>query len=174
MKRVNFLVKKHFSFFHFRLRCCIFRHQNQLHMQEPMFPSTITHKLYNERAVLIGTFLGGPLVGAYLIGRNFKALDEPASIGKTWLLAVGLLLFAVALGFIPGLEKIPAFVYSFGFCMAAHSLTKKYQGSRIALHQTAGGQLYSTGRAALIGVLGCVVMMGAFYGIFYLGIQSSR
>ena len=142
--------------------------------QDPMFPSTITRKLYNEKAVLIGTFLGGPLVGAYLIAQNFKALDESVRAGRTWLIAIGVFLLAIGLGFIPGLEKIPAVAYSFAFCTAAHSLTKKYQGSRIALHQTAGGQLYSTGRAALIGVLGCVIMIAAFYGLIYLASQDVK
>lgn len=139
-----------------------------------MFSSTITQKLYTEKAVLIGTFLGGPFVGAYLIAKNFKALDEPAKIGSTWIIATVVFLIAVGSGFIPGLEKVPALVYSFVICMIAHTFTKKYQGSRIALHQSEGGQMYSTGRAALIGLLGCVVMAALFLGLFYLGDASVR
>ena len=52
-------------------------------MQEPLFPSTVSQKLYNERAILIATFLGGPLAGGFLLAQNFNAFNEPGKAGKT-------------------------------------------------------------------------------------------
>ena len=38
---------------------------------EPSIPITQTPKIYNERAIWAGTFIGGPLAGGYLIAENF-------------------------------------------------------------------------------------------------------
>lgn len=141
-------------------------------MSEPLFSSTITAKLYNERAVLIGTFLGGPLVGGYLIAQNFKTLNEPAKAGRTWLITIAVMVFLVATFFVPVFDKIPSIAYSFAFCLAAHTITKNLQGSQIALHQTAGGAFYKTLRAALIGLLGCVLMLAGFLVLSYFVDQT--
>ena len=137
-------------------------------MEESLFPSDITSKFYTDRAVLIGTFIGGPLVGAYLIAQNFKTLNEPSKVRQTWFIAIGALVVAVGIGLIPPLDKIPSFLFSIVFCLVAHSITKKYQGERIAAHQAAGGAVYATGRAVLIGFVGCALMIGLLLGLFYL------
>lgn len=35
-----------------------------------------TVKIYKDRAIWAGTFLGGPLVAGYLIAENFKVFNE--------------------------------------------------------------------------------------------------
>ena len=137
-------------------------------MQEPLFPSTVTEKLYNERAILIGTFVGGPLAGGYLLARNFAALNEPAKAGKTWMIVIGVLLLLAGLVFIPAMDAVPSIVYSFVFCFAAHSAARKFQGTNIALHQTNGGQLYSAWWAVLAGFVSLVFTLVVFIGIAYL------
>src|SRR4051812_27203146 len=57
---------------------------NQL-MDVPLFPTTITNKVYKESAILIATLFGGPLVAGYLMAENFKQLGEPHKVKKTWL-----------------------------------------------------------------------------------------
>jgi hypothetical protein len=138
-------------------------------MERPLFDPSITHKLYNERSVLIGTFIGGPLVAGYLIAQNFKALDQPGDSKKTWGLVVLAFLFLFASAFIPVLDKLPAFVYSAIFCILAHNATRKFQGKQIVAHQTNGGQLYSTSRAVGIGLISLVVMLALVFGLMYLG-----
>jgi uncharacterized integral membrane protein len=141
-------------------------------MQEPLFPSTVTYKLYNERAILIATFVGGPLAGGYLLARNFGALNEPAKAGKTWIITIGIMLLLVVSVFIPAADAIPGFVYSLLFCCTAHFAARKYQGSSIALHQTNGGRLYTTWRAVLTGLVFMVLMIGLILALFYLQDRS--
>jgi hypothetical protein len=137
-------------------------------MERPLFEPSITHKLYNERSVLIGTFIGGPLVAGYLIAQNFKALEQPGNANRTWLLTVLVFVFLFASAFIPGLADVPAIVYSAVFCILAHSATRKFQGGQIASHQTNGGRLYSTSRAALIGIISLLIMLALIFGLLYL------
>lgn len=137
-------------------------------MEENLFPSTVSGKLYKERAVLIGTFIGGPLVGGYLIAQNFYALNEPAKAGKTWVATAGVFLLLVAMSLLPPFDDVPAFVYSLAFCLGAHAVAKNFQGGRIALHQAEGGAFYGTGRAVWIGFLGCALMAACLFGLVYL------
>ncbi|MDB5205586.1 MAG: hypothetical protein JWR72_661 [Flavisolibacter sp.] len=137
-------------------------------MQEPLFPTTISRKLYNERSILIGTFIGGPLAGGYLIAQNFKALNDPAKAVKTWIVTILVLLLTMATAFVPALDKLPTFFYSFIFCMIAHFMAKKFQGSNIQLHQVSGGQLYNTWRAVAAGVIFMLLMVAFILVISYL------
>jgi hypothetical protein len=137
-------------------------------MQEPLFPSTITQKLYNERAILIATFVGGPLAGGFLLAENFNRLNQSANAGKTWIATAAALLFLFGSLFIPALDNIPGIVYSFAFCFTAHSIAKKYQGSQIMLHQTNGGQLFSTWRTVGLGLLAMLAMIAVIVGIMFL------
>lgn len=138
-------------------------------MERPLFDPSFTHKLYNERSVLIGTFIGGPLVAGYLIAQNFKALDQPENAKKTWGFVVLAFAFVFVSAFIPVLDNLPAFVYSAIFCILAHSASRKFQGKQIAAHQANGGQLYSTSRAVGIGLISFVIMLVLIIGLTYLG-----
>ncbi|WP_121353723.1 hypothetical protein [Flavisolibacter nicotianae] len=137
-------------------------------MQESLFPSTVTQKLYNERAILIGTFVGGPLAGGYLLARNFAALNQPGRAGKTWMATIGVLLLLIASSFIPLADKIPPVVYGFALGWTAHFVARKYQGSNLALHRENGGQFYSTWRAVFTGVVSLLLLVGFVLGLFYL------
>lgn len=140
-------------------------------MQEQLFPDTITRRLYNERSILIGTFLGGPLAGGFLLAQNFKALDQPVKARITWAATIATLLLLIGTAFIPFFDQIPSMVYSFAFCFAAHSFAKHFQGRQIVLHQEGGGQLYSTWRAAGFGLVSLVLMLGWILLLLYLGEQ---
>jgi hypothetical protein len=136
--------------------------------QEPIFPYDITRKLYNESSVVIGTFLGGPLVGGYLIAQNFKALDEPSKIGKTWLIAILVFVLLLSSSFIPVLDQVPVIVYSFAYCVAAHRAVSVLQGNRIQMHQTQGGRIHSTWRAVAAGILFTLMMVALVLLAFYV------
>ncbi len=137
-------------------------------MQEPLFPSTVSQKLYNERAILIATFIGGPLAGGFLLAQNFHAFNEPGKASKTWIATIAVLVLLMCTMFVPALDSIPNVVYSFALCMTAHTLAKKFQGSYIALHQANGGQFYSTWRAVGTGLLFTLVMIVVMLLIMYV------
>lgn len=136
-------------------------------MQEPIFSPTISKKLYNERAVLIAAFLGGPLAAGFLVAQNFKAIDEPQKATRTWLIATGVLILLIITSYIPFLDKVPPILYSAAICTTAHFLTKKYQGSQIQYHQESGGQLYSTWRAVAIGLISLAIIVIAVLVFLY-------
>ena len=141
-------------------------------MQEPLFPTDITRKLYTERAILIGTFIGGPLAGGYLLARNFSAMEKGGRAGITWVVTITVLLLTLATAFIPALESVPPVVFSFIFCIAAHTVAKKLQGADIHLHKEHGGIIQPTWRAVVAGILFMLLMVAVFLGAFYLADQT--
>ena len=53
-------------------------------------------KIYKERAIWVGSFIGGPLTAGYLIAENFKAFNKLEKARKTWIftwIATALIIF---------------------------------------------------------------------------------
>jgi hypothetical protein len=45
-------------------------------------------KIYKDRAIFVGTFLGGPLVAGYLSAENYKNLGQQNKVKTAWLIAI--------------------------------------------------------------------------------------
>ena len=137
-------------------------------MQEPIFSSTITQKYYTERAILIATFIGGPLAGGYLIAKNFGAFGQPVKKKLAWLITIGVLLLVFGSALLPFFDAIPGIAYSLVFCLSAHFLARKFQGHQLYQHQAAGGAFYGTGRAVAVGFISLVLMLALIFGFDFL------
>lgn len=138
---------------------------------EPLFSVDLSRRLFSERSVLIGTFLGGPLVGAYLLSHNFKTLGQENRVAPTWGLAILAVVLVAATVFVPALDKIPAVVFSFLFCLAAHKAVRIYQGAALDFHREQGGLFYATFRAVVVGLVGLLLLMAFWFAITLLASQ---
>lgn len=76
--------------------------------------------------------------------------------------------FTMCTAFVPVLDSIPAFVFSFVFCLTAHTVAKKLQGSEIQLHQENGGGIHSTWKAVLVGFFFFLLMLALIVGLLLL------
>jgi hypothetical protein len=138
-------------------------------MEENVLPVQPTFKLYNDRAIYIGTFLGGPLVAGYLAAENFKQLGQPGKVQASWAIGIcaTVLLFGAAF-LIPGMEKVPNFIIPLIYTGIAQLLVQRFQGPAIKTHLTAGGQTFSPWRAVLIGVIGLAILLVTVFAIIML------
>jgi 4-amino-4-deoxy-L-arabinose transferase-like glycosyltransferase len=136
----------------------IYSTQNQ--MEENILSSFPDYKLYKDRSIYVGTFLGGPLVAGYLAAENYKKLGQPNKVKNAWIIAI-LATIAIlgALFFLPGVEKIPNYIIPLIYTGIAQFLVQKYQGNAIKAHIAKGGQVYSTWRAVWIGLIGVLVLV---------------
>ena len=77
-------------------------------MEQILENQPISGKVYKERAIWVGTFLGGPLVAGYLIAENFKVFHQNDRVKKTWIYSIiaTIVIFGVAFA-IPDNIKIP-------------------------------------------------------------------
>jgi MFS family permease len=133
-------------------------------MEENLLDPIPQKKLYNDRAVRVGTFIGGPLVAGYIAAENFKALEQPEKVKSSWLYAIiaTVIIFGIVF-FVPGAEKIPNFLILVIYTLLASWLVKKYQGNEIKNHKEKGGEMYSAWKSVWIGLIGLVVMCAIIF-----------
>jgi hypothetical protein len=123
-------------------------------MEENLLDIIPQKKLYNDMAVRVGTFIGGPLVAGYIAAENFKVLEQPEKVKSSWLYAITatVIIFGIVF-FVPGAEKIPNFLIPVIYTLFASWLVKKYQGNEIKNHIEKGGEMYSAWKAVWIGLV---------------------
>ena len=135
-------------------------------MEENLLPSLPTFKLYKDRTIYIGTFLGGPLVAGYLAAQNFKQLGQTDKVKTTW--AIAILATIIIFGgvfLVPDTAKVPNYIIPLIYTGIAQFLVQKYQGLSIKTHIAAGGQTYSAWRAVWIGLAGLVILIAIIFVI---------
>jgi ABC-type phosphate/phosphonate transport system permease subunit len=124
---------------------------------------TTTQKIYKEKAIWVGTFLGGPLVAGYLISENFKVFDQQEKARKAWIYSI--IVTAIVFGgvfLIPDNVKVPNQIIPLIYTFIAYQFVQIYQKAKITTHINAGGQVYSWWRTigvALIGLLITVIIV---------------
>ena len=137
--------------------------------EEHLFDVVPKYKLYNETAVRVGVFFGGPIVAGYLIAENFKLLGLSEKQKSTWIYAIIATIVIIGGSFIvPGSERFPKFIIPLAYAWIASFLVQYYQGKNIKSHVESGGQLYSVGRAILIGLMGTIITVAIIFLIVLL------
>jgi hypothetical protein len=138
-------------------------------MQEDLLTAPPEFKLYNDRAVYVGTFLGGPLVAGYLAAENFKKLGQPDKARTAWIVAIlSTILIFLGVFLIPGIEKIPKYIIPLAYTFIAKALFQQYLGPAIKNHIAQGGPTYSVWRGVWIGLVGGVILIAVIFGILLL------
>jgi riboflavin synthase alpha subunit len=56
--------------------------------EKSVFEEVPTEKIYTEKAIRVGTFLGGPLVAGYFMAENFKVFGDSEKAKKTWIITI--------------------------------------------------------------------------------------
>lgn len=138
-------------------------------MEENLLPVPPNFKLYKDRSIYVGTFLGGPMVAGYLAAQNFKLLGQQEKVKITWTIAtIATVLIFGGLFLVPDIEKIPSYIIPLIYTGIAQFLVQKYQGTAIKAHIENGGQTYSAWRAVLIGLVGVVILIAIVFAIVLL------
>lgn len=101
-------------------------------MEQTIDIQTPTGKIYKDRAIWVGTFLGGPLAAGYLIAENFKAFNEFDKAKKTWIYAI-IATVAVFGGvfLIPDNVKVPNQIIPLIYTAIAYYLVQHFQAQNL-------------------------------------------
>lgn len=135
---------------------------------------TLGRKLYSKKAVMIGTMLGGPLAGAYLLAKNFKTVNKSERVAQAWTIGIIAFFVLILLGFFI-LEQVPNFLFIFFYAWMGHFAAEKMQGDFLDKHEEEGGTFYSNWRAAGIGVIAAAIFLALLFGVLFLaGIGSGQ
>ena len=114
-------------------------------------------KLYSQRSVALGTFLGSPLAAGYLIRENYRALGKNEEGHKALLISIvlTLLLLGVPFFLIPEdiVDKIPNQLIPIISVAITYAVVEKIQGEVLNRHKENGYEFHSGWRAAGISLL---------------------
>ena len=108
-------------------------------MEEIIDNQTPTTKIYKEKAIYVGTMLGGPLAAGYLIAENFKAFNDINKAKKTWIYAIiATIIIFGGVFMIPQNIKIPNQIIPLIYSGIAYYLVQHFQGQQIVKHINSG------------------------------------
>ena len=115
-------------------------------------------KIYKDRAIWVGTFLGGPLVAGYLIAENFKVFNEVSKAKKTWICSIigTIIIFGIAF-LIPEDVKIPNQIIPLIYTAIAYFFVEHFQNKNISAYIALGGKPFGWWRTILVSVIGLVI-----------------
>src|SRR5579875_1680157 len=120
--------------------------------EQTIFSETVNNKLYSGKGVTIATLLGGPLAGGYLIAKNFKALNQPEKIGRTWSYSIVVFILVIALAVIMP-PQVPQILFVVLYAWMGRFAAQKLQGSLLDKHAAEGGKFYNNWNAAAVGFI---------------------
>jgi len=138
-------------------------------MEQTLVIEKPTQKIYKDRAIWLGTFLGGPLAAGYLIAENFKAFNDKDKAKKTWVYAI--LATIIVFGgvfMIPENVKIPNQIIPLIYTAIAYYLVQYFQGQNISTHINSGGQLFNWWRTIAVGIIGLAITIIPIFGFALL------
>jgi uncharacterized membrane protein YeaQ/YmgE (transglycosylase-associated protein family) len=117
-------------------------------------------KIFSAKMIMVAAFLGGPLVGAYLIGKNFRVFNEPSRARRTLIYSVigTVILFGLFFS-IPDRNQIPPVLFPLICAVIAQNIVKSYQGYRIQCYLSEGGEVNTWWRVLVVTVIGAVLTL---------------
>jgi uncharacterized membrane protein len=134
-----------------------------------------TKKIYKDRAIWVGTFIGGPLTAGYLIAENFKAFNEPDKAKMTWIFAIiATIVIFGGVFLIPDNVKIPNQIIPLIYTAIAYYTVQHFQGKNITTYINSGGQLFGWWRTIGVGIIGIVISLIPIFGFALLSESISN
>ncbi|MEP0265165.1 hypothetical protein [Dokdonia sp.] len=119
---------------------------------------SLKKKMYKDKAISIGTFIGGPLVGGYLLAENFKAIGQSDKVTKTWIITILATIAIFGLAFlIPENTRFPKILIPAIYTAIASGIFKKYQEPNVLNQLESSGEYYSWGRTIGVSIIGIII-----------------
>lgn len=125
-------------------------------------------KIYKDKQVWVGAFIGGPLTAGYLIAENFKVFGEKSKVLNTWMIAFGATLFLLFVSlFAPYIDRVPNGIITLLYTGIAFLLMRIFQGEKVNGHIQTGGQIQSWWKAIGISLIGLSITIILFVGVAF-------
>lgn len=127
-------------------------------------------KFYSQKAIAIATYLGGPLAAGILIRKNCLNLDkEKQGINALMIGIISTILIFVGIFSIPEdiIDKVPNAMIPLIYTGIIYLIVEKIQGDELKLHKENNGEFYSGWKAAGIGAVSLVIILGGIFGYVY-------
>jgi hypothetical protein len=138
-------------------------------MDEPETPDRPVPKIFSRLAILVSTFLAGPMAGGYMMAENFKAFGERRRAMWSLIISIlGTVLLTTVVNLIPFVDKVPPVAFSAAAFVVIHQMINYYLAERMEAHFQAGGEKAGIGKIILVCVIAGILTVGlAVVGYFY-------
>jgi hypothetical protein len=128
-----------------------------------------TKKVYKDRAIWTGTFLGGPLVAGYMMAKNFKVFGDKRKYIKTWIFSIiATVIIFGGVFLIPDNVNIPNQIIPLFYTGIAYLLVYRFQKQKINAHISAGGKFYNWWRVIAVGFIGLAITIIPVFAFFFI------
>lgn len=125
----------------------------------------LTKKVYSQKGITLGAFMGGPVTTGYLLIENYKSLENRAVVNKAWGFTIFSTIIYYVLAYflkeVMDMSTVPLFVA----CVVGSSqIFKQLQAKDVETYLQKGGEVHSNWRVAGIGLLfllATIVVLGA-------------
>jgi hypothetical protein len=131
----------------------------------------LTTKFYSQRAITIATYFGGPLAAGYLARQNFINLGKEDYGRYSFIIGIiSTVLIFVGIFTIPEyiIDKIPNVLIPAIYTGVIYLIIEKLQGKELKEHKSKNGEFYSAWKAAGIGAICTVILLGGVFGYAFL------
>jgi len=118
-------------------------------------------KFYSKKAIGFATFFGGPLAAGYLIGENYKSLNEFDKRKKSIIIGVISTLFIfIGLFLIPEpiIDKIPNQLIPLFYTWIIYIIVENNQGEILKYHKENNNEFYSGWETAKISFISLIIL----------------
>lgn len=130
-------------------------------------------KVYKDRTIWVGSFLGGPLTAGYLIAENFKTFGETDKTKKAWFYTIiATIIIFGGVFLIPEDFNVPNIIIPLIYSAIAYFIVQHFQGANIKEHIRAGGRLFTWWRTIGISIVGLLITAIPIFGIALLSSES--
>lgn len=121
---------------------------------------TTEQKIYKEREIIFGAYLGGPLVGGYMLAENFKVLQQRDKVKKTWLFTILITFIMLGIAMIlPDSINFPNFLFPLIYTFIGVLVFNSYQKTKVQAHIQANGAVHSWGRTIGVSIIGLAIFV---------------
>ena len=136
-------------------------------MDEILDEPVVNNKVYTKNTIKMASFFGSPILGAYFMTVNFKAIGKANYVVYTWLGAI--VIFALALLIAYNIENMPTLILPLLYALISGFIFDKYQKENVVNLIKEGGTYYPWWRGALI-IL--IVGLAFFIPVFLIIFQD--
>lgn len=134
-------------------------------------------KLFSQRAIYIGTFVGGPLAAGYLIRANYRALGKSDEGNKALVFGVigSILLFAIIFS-VPesAIERIPRQLIPLVYTAIVYFIVERIHGDILRKHKEDGNPFFSRWRVAGISLISLAILSLGILGYVFISQYNSE
>ena len=149
---------------------CDFYDENQKLKEKKIISKKAEIKLFSQKSISAATYFGGPLAAGYMIGQNYKSLNNQRASVQSFIIGAlsSFVLMAVILS-IPDhiMAEVPNVAIPLLYSGIAWGIVEWKQGDVLTKHEEEGNPYHSNWYVAAVAIISAVLLVIALISFFF-------